>query len=103
MNLLEYAFDLRPNVPEAGLPRVGYQPPAGSAAAFLTLTFTRLTGNSGIAYNVLEATGLSGPWTNVTASYDVLFNNGTTETVRAKTPIGPASKFLRLQVVLTSP
>ncbi len=103
VNLLEYAFNLRPKVSEsASLPQVGYQPSAGPAA-FLTLTFTRLTGNPGIAYNALEAPGTAGPWTSVAASYEVLFNNGTTETVRAKTPIGTGKKFLRLQVVLTSP
>ena len=104
VNLLEYAFNLRPKVSESGsLPRVGYLPPAGPAAAFLTLTFTRLTGEPGIAYNAQEAPDTAGPWTSVAASYEVIANNGTTETVRAKRPIGPDKKFLRLQVVLTSP
>ena len=104
VNLLEYAFNLRPKVAEPGsLPQVGYQPPVGPATAFLTLTFMRLTGNSGLAYNVIEAPDTTGPWTGVAASYEILSSNGTTETVRARTPIGLGKKFLRLQVVLLSP
>jgi hypothetical protein len=100
-NFLEYSLNLAPKIPDAnGLPFTGRLPGAPGGGDFLTLTFRRRIGAQGLAYNALEAPSPAGPWTNVTAAYEVLSSDGTTESVRARTVITPAvPKFMRLQVI----
>jgi len=98
-NFLEYALHLLPKTSDAaGLPFPGTLGGTPGGGPYLTLTFRRRIGAPGLAYNVLEAPDLDGPWTNVTSSYEVLSSDGTVETVRARTVISAAPKFMRLQV-----
>ncbi len=99
-NFLEYALNLAPKQADAGgLPAAGVLPGAPGGGQYLTLTFRRRIGAQGLSYNALESASLTGPWTGVTFSYEVIFSDGTTETVRARTVITPGTpKFMRLQV-----
>jgi hypothetical protein len=99
-NLMEYALSLEPKSPDStGLPAPGATGISGPTP-HLTLTFRRLKNATGLAYNVQEATSLAGPWTVVTAGYEFVSSDATTETMLAKTPITPGvEKFMRLQVV----
>ena len=96
-NFLEYALHLEPKTRDSsGLPFAGALP---GSPRYVTLTFTRLRGATGLTYNVQESPTLSGAWTSVTAAYEILSSDAATETVRAKAPIGASGKnFLRLQV-----
>jgi len=100
-NFLEYALNLLPKLSDAnGLPYPGTLHGAPGGGRYLTLTFRRRTDAPSLIYNVLEATSLTGPWTNVTASYEVIATDGATDTVRAKTVITPVTpRFLRLEVI----
>lgn len=98
VNLLEYAFDLLPKTADvSGLPVPGA---TTGSPRYLTLVFRRLKNTIGLSYNVQEATSLTGPWTNVTAGYELVADEPTTELMRAKTLFdAQTKKFLRLQVV----
>jgi hypothetical protein len=100
-NFLEYSLNLAPKLPDAnGLPFPGRQAGAPGGADYLTLTFRRRIGAQGLAYNVIEAPTLTGPWNNVTSGYEILSSDGTMETVRARTLITPGTpQFMRLQVL----
>ncbi|HWB04155.1 MAG TPA: carboxypeptidase-like regulatory domain-containing protein [Verrucomicrobiales bacterium] len=101
VNLMEYALNLEPKFRDTGgLPVPGTLAGGPGGQPWATLTFRRLTGQSGLAYNVQESSGLFQPWTNVTASYEVLSSDGTVDTVRAKAPAAAGGRnYLRLQVV----
>lgn len=100
-NFLEYGLNLLPKLSDAdGLPFPGTLHGAPGGGRYLTLTFRRRTDAPSLIYNVLESASLAGPWTNVTASYEVIATDGATDTVRAKTVITlGTSKFMRLEVI----
>lgn len=102
---MEYALHLEPKIRDTtGLPTPGTLPGGPGGRPWVTLTFRRLLGSSGLSYNVQESSGLNPSWTNVAATYEILSSDGSAETVRAKAPAGPSGRnFLRLQVVQSGP
>jgi hypothetical protein len=94
VNLLEYAFDLDPNISSsAGLPYVG------NSGGFLSLTYRRLVGVTDIEYVVEWSTNLI-DWhdTGVTEQLVTPQGAGLTEEVLGKVPADVPRKFIRVSV-----
>ncbi len=92
VNLMEYALGLNPNAfNAAGVPAPVIE------GAYLTLTYTRAKAATDITLRAVWATDLSG-W-SATAAPDLLGDDGTLQTLKAKVLIAPdPKKFLRLEV-----
>ncbi|MEO6740717.1 MAG: carboxypeptidase-like regulatory domain-containing protein [Chthoniobacteraceae bacterium] len=99
LNVLEYAFHLQPKSPDSsGLPFSGISTPGGP---YLTITYRRLIGATDLQYLVQESPDLGG-WTPATVIEEILSDDGTVQSVRAKVPMGSAElKFIRLMVTKT--
>lgn len=99
-NLMEYALHLEPKIPDTtGLPVPGTLPNGPGERPWVTLTFRRLTGSSGLTYQVQESPALDQAWSIVAGPYEILSSDGVTEIVRAKAPGNPGGRsFLRLRI-----
>ncbi|MBS0656765.1 MAG: carboxypeptidase regulatory-like domain-containing protein [Verrucomicrobia bacterium] len=110
VNLLKYAFYLDPkksvgSPPALAAPNVSGLPVAGTLGGaggpFVTLTYRRVVGAFDLQYVVEQSTALGAGFATASgATEDILGNDGTVETVRAKVPIGANPRlFLRLRVI----
>ena len=92
-NLLKYALGLDPlHVATASLPTVG------SVPGYLTLTYPKPDAVSDIVYTAQFSDDLA-TWSNTGVTQDVLADDGTTQTIRAKvSSSGIARRFIRLMV-----
>jgi sugar lactone lactonase YvrE len=96
VNLLEYAFDLEPNLASTvGLPFMG------KSGGFLTLTYRKRVGANDLDYIVQWSTDLK-DWfeTGITEELATPQGAGLTEEIRAKIPDTGPRKFLRVSVHL---
>lgn len=93
-NMLEYAFDLDPNVSShAGVPYIGRN------GGFLAITYPRLISGSDIVYKVEWSTDLQN-WSDFGVIEEVLPQQGNplTDDILGKVPDGDARKFIRVSV-----
>jgi autotransporter-associated beta strand protein len=96
VNLLEYAFDLDPNISSAGgLPFIG------KSGGFLSLTYRRRVDATDLVYKVQWSTDLV-EWfeTGITEELATAQGAGLTEEIRGKIPDTGPRKFLRVSVDL---
>ena len=92
VNLMEYATGKNPNAfNPGGLPQPVIE------GAYLTMTYTRAKGATDITLRAVWSTLLSG-WSTTGLTEDILSDDGTIQTVKAKVLIAPdVKKFLRLE------
>ena len=92
VNLMEYATGKNPNAFNAG-----DVPQGVIEGAYLTMTYTRAKAATDITLRSVWSTGLSG-WSTTGITEDILADDGTIQTVKAKVLIAPdVKKFLRLE------
>jgi fibronectin-binding autotransporter adhesin len=94
-NLIKYALGLDPlHVATAGLPQVG------SIPGYLTLTYSKPRSVTDISYVPQYSDDLL-TWSSSGVVQEVLADDGTTQTIRAKVASsGPSRRFLRLSVAM---
>ncbi len=92
VNLMEYATGKNPNAfNPGGLPQPIIE------GTYLTMTYTRAKGATDITLRAVWSTILSG-WSTTGTTEDILADDGTIQTVKAKILIAPdVKKFLRLE------
>lgn len=92
VNLMEYALGLNPNVFNTG-----GRPSGVVEGAYLTITYTRAKTATDITLRAVWSTGLGG-WSTTGITEEILLDDGTIQTVKAKVLTAPdAKKFLRLE------
>jgi hypothetical protein len=101
VNLLEYAFNSNPNSSaSSNVPTVALD------ATYLSITYTKVLAATDLTYSIEQCTDLaSSPWQPVTPINQILFDNGTVQTIKAQVPRSNAVAgrlFLRMRVTVAN-
>jgi hypothetical protein len=79
-NLLEYAFNSNPTSPASD-----NTPTVSLDATYLSITYTKVLSATDLTYSIEQSTDLA-QWQKVTPTNEILFDNGTIQTIKAKVP-----------------
>jgi hypothetical protein len=99
-NLLEYAFNSDPNNAASN-----NAPTVSLDATNLSITYTKVLGATDLTYSVEQSTNLV-QWQAVTPTNQILFDNGTVQTIKANVPRSNAGSggklFLKVRVTVAN-
>jgi hypothetical protein len=94
-NLLEYALNLKPKLPQANS-----MPAAQLKDGAFTLTYTKILDATDIDYAIYQSTDLK-TWQAATVTNEILTDDGRQQTIRASVPVSNATPAMFLQLRVT--